>query len=152
MMAKSKKNSRNRSMRRRTWVSARVARALPAQVEQMPLVQRAVEILEDGERRAATLCEERLGDLDRARMELADSLERLEWRTGREVRRFVKRFRTSAFAKAVRAVPAQLSNGVDTVLDRIGLMRTARHEEILARAKRRLRKQGKPAPLTSTSG
>jgi hypothetical protein len=108
----------------------------------MPIVQRAVALIEDGQ----TIGEARLAELDVARAQMADSIADFEWRTERRMKRWMKRLRTSPFAKQVETMPQHLAEGLDGLLDRVGLMRKARHEQLLARVRRRAKK-GKAQPV-----
>ncbi|MCC7385764.1 MAG: hypothetical protein IT384_28200 [Deltaproteobacteria bacterium] len=90
-------------------------RALPPKVEELQIVQRALEVLERGEvrvREALVESEQRLLELFEAQR--------------REVLR------------AREEVEAQLEARGDALLDRLGLIRKRRHSALLARARRRV--------------
>lgn len=102
-------------LRRRPLASARLVRALPPKVEELQIVQRALEVLERGEvrvREALVESEQRLLELFEAQR--------------REVLR------------AREEVEAQLEARGDALLDRLGLIRKRRHSALLARARRRV--------------
>lgn len=135
-----KHGSRGRRAQAET-VIARVAGALPAPVERVPAVRRAFEILEERELQVSEIgvsWREDLGQaVDRIQSDVAERIEDIETRTQRETRSLLRRLRTSAIAKSLRALPKRITHQVDGMLSGVGLIRTARHDELLARARRR---------------
>src|SRR5262249_31340616 len=69
---------------------------------------------------------------------VTDRVDDLELRTNREARRLLRRFNRSPLRKRRGAVRKQLRAGPDGALDRLVLMRKARHKDLLRRAKRRV--------------
>jgi hypothetical protein len=111
------------------------AATVVAQVEQLELVQRALELLDEAERRAAGL-------RDDATREVRTAVEAL--RVGAQsLRSRVGQAEEEAIAKAKQSVDGFLARfserttrEVDTFLERVGLMRKERHDEAVAAIKK----------------
>jgi hypothetical protein len=121
---------------------AALARRLPSSVERLPIVRRTVEVLDDGAQRAKELGEARLGDLDiafdRIHLDVLERIDAIEATAQKEAKRWYRRLQLPRLTKRFNALPRQLASRWDTVLDRLGLMRKKRHNELLARAKKRI--------------
>jgi hypothetical protein len=132
-----RKSKRRRRTSRALTLTSRVAEAIPDSANQLPIVRRAFELLEDGEQKA----EAGLGELDlaiaRLSTEVHERFEAIETETEKRAQHLFRRFRASDFGKRLGAVPKQVTSSVDLLLDRVGLMRKARHEALLHRAKQR---------------
>jgi hypothetical protein len=127
---------------------AALARRLPHSVERLPIVQRTVEVLDDGAQRAKELGEARLGDLDLAfdklHLDVLERIDAIEATAQKEAKRWYRRLQLPRITKQVNAIPRRFFAQWDTMLDRLGLMRKKRHNELLARAKKRLSNARKP--------
>jgi hypothetical protein len=124
-------------------LTRRVVGALPESAGQLPIVRRAFELLEGGEQRAAELGEAGRDEIDlaiaRVQAEIEERIDEIETETEKRAQRFVRRVRASPFGRRVSAVPRQLTDGLDLVLDRLGLIRKSRHQKLLDRMKQRLK-------------
>jgi hypothetical protein len=77
--------------------------------------------------------------------------EEIEWETEKRAHRFMRRLRGSTFGKQLQAMPKQVVSGVDRLLETVGLMRTARHEVLMSRAKHRAKGNGKRKPASQAA-
>lgn len=118
---------------------------LPERFEQVALLKRAVAELEKRE-----------GDLNEAFERVQDGYqdlvgrlgglqEKTRGRAGRRVDELFTLVRGSKAGEALEDLPDRAKDELDELLDRVGLMRKQRHEELLEKAKKRAKTAGKRA-------
>jgi hypothetical protein len=147
-----KKAKKTPAKRRKKAARRSKQRALPT----LRLVPRVPERLEDMEmvKQLVTALERREGDLNEAieRLEgayhdVTERLGSLEERTRdgaeRRLEDLLGRVRDTRAGEAIEELPDRARDEVDDLLDRLGLMRKTRHEELLGKAKKRAKAAGR---------
>lgn len=136
---------------------------VPERVEKIEAVRKTLDRLE--ETRGVKELNDTIERLRTTLDELAERVQELESKTREEANaralELLERLRATRAAETVAELPERVTDELDQLLDRMGLMRKARHAEELEAAKRRAKKAGeraakkpaakKKAPATETA-
>jgi hypothetical protein len=106
-----------------------------AQVEQLELVQRALELLDEAERRASGLKDDATREVQAAVQNLREGAQGLRERVEQAEEEVIAKARSSVDAFVAR-LTERTTREVDLFLDRVGLMRKERHQEAVAALKK----------------
>ncbi len=123
----------------------RLVPKLPERLEQVELLQRAVAELERREGDLNDALERALSSYRELAARLGGWPEKTRDEAERRANDLLSRVRDSKAGEAFEDLPERAREELDELLDRIGLMRKAKHEEELAKAKKRAKAAGKRA-------